>query len=159
MHEGAPFMTITLMGGDMQAQGHAQTLVDVIDLGANVQAATDMARFRHEQIPDVLTLESSLYDLVGSALTKMGHEVRSVDGANMGGFQSIMVQPQPRSESPSNRSTCIGEDRTIARTAPPSAGKHPPAHNPRRCNAFRAEVRLRQGSSTTGPEPRPHPRQ
>jgi gamma-glutamyltranspeptidase/glutathione hydrolase len=96
MHEGAPFMTITLMGGDMQAQGHAQALVDVIDLGANVQAASDMARFRHEQLPNILTLESALSDLVGPALSKMGHEVRSVDGANMGGFQSIMVQPQPR---------------------------------------------------------------
>jgi gamma-glutamyltranspeptidase/glutathione hydrolase len=94
MRDGAPFMTLTLMGGDMQAQGHAQALVNVIDLGANVQAASDMARFRHLQIPDELTLESSLYDLVGGALAKMGHDVRSVDGADMGGFQAIMVQPQ-----------------------------------------------------------------
>ena len=78
----------------MQAQGHAQALVNIIDLGANVQAASDMARFRHVQVPDLLTLESSLYDLVGGALEKMGHEVRSVDGADVGGFQAIMVQPQ-----------------------------------------------------------------
>ncbi len=95
MRGGAPFMTLTLMErGDMQAQGHAQALVNIIDLGANVQAASDMARFRHVQVPDLLTLESSLYDLVGSALEKMGHEVRSVDGADVGGFQAIMVQPQ-----------------------------------------------------------------
>ena len=93
MRDGAPFMTLTLMGGDMQAQGHAQALVNIVDLGANVQAASDMARFRHQQIPNVLTLESSLYDLVGETLAKMGHEVRSVDGADMGGFQAIMVQP------------------------------------------------------------------
>ena len=93
MRDGAPFMTLTLMGGDMQAQGHAQALVNIVDLGANVQAASDMARFRHLQIENVLTLESSLYDLVGPALAKMGHEVRSVDGADMGGFQAIMVQP------------------------------------------------------------------
>ena len=98
MQAGAPFMTLTLMGGDMQSQGHAQALVNVIDLGANVQAASDMARFRHLQLEDVLTLESSLYDLVGPALAKMGHDVRSVDGADMGGFQSIMVQPQTRAE-------------------------------------------------------------
>ena len=42
-----PLMTVTLMGGDMQAQGHAQLLVDILDLGANLQAAADMARFRH----------------------------------------------------------------------------------------------------------------
>lgn len=102
MRDGAPYMTITLMGGDMQAQGHAQALVNVIDLGANVQAASDMARFYHLQLSDVLTLESSLYDLVGGALTKMGHEVRSVDGADMGGFQSIMVQPKALAGSASD---------------------------------------------------------
>jgi gamma-glutamyltranspeptidase / glutathione hydrolase len=94
MRDGAPFMTITLMGGDMQAQGHAQALVNIIDLGANVQAASDMARFFHMQVPDVLTLESSLYDLVGAPLARLGHNVQSVDGADMGGFQSIMVQSQ-----------------------------------------------------------------
>ena len=47
MQNGRPLMTVTLMGGDMQAQGIAQVLVNVLDLGANVQAATDMARFRH----------------------------------------------------------------------------------------------------------------
>ena len=93
MRDGAPFMTVTLMGGDMQAQGHAQALVNVIDLGANVQAATDMARFHHFQVENVLALETPLYDLVGKALAAMGHDVRAVDGSEMGGFQSIMVDP------------------------------------------------------------------
>jgi gamma-glutamyltranspeptidase/glutathione hydrolase len=106
MRDGAPFMTLTLMGGDMQAQGHAQALVNVIDLGANVQAASDMARFFHQQVPDVLTLESSLYDVVGGALAKLGHNVKSVDGADMGGFQSIMVQPQA-SAAPSADATRV----------------------------------------------------
>jgi gamma-glutamyltranspeptidase/glutathione hydrolase len=90
---GAPFMTITLMGGDMQAQGHAQALVNVIDLGANLQAASDMARFHHYQVENELTLESSLYDLVGPALEAMGHRVRSVNGDQMGGYQSVGVDP------------------------------------------------------------------
>jgi gamma-glutamyltranspeptidase len=47
MKDGNPLMTITLMGGDMQAQGHAQALVNIFDLGANLQLATDMARFHH----------------------------------------------------------------------------------------------------------------
>jgi gamma-glutamyltranspeptidase/glutathione hydrolase len=91
MHDGAPFMTMTLMGGDMQAQGHAQALVDVIDLGANVQAASDLARFHHYQVSNLLTLESPLYDRVGPALAAMGHQVQSVAGSEMGGFQSVMV--------------------------------------------------------------------
>lgn len=86
-----PVMTVTLMGGDMQAQGHAQLLVDVIDLGANVQAAADMARFRHSQIPNLLSLESSLYNLLGPSLAAMGHTVRSINGADLGGVQVIQA--------------------------------------------------------------------
>jgi gamma-glutamyltranspeptidase/glutathione hydrolase len=95
MKDREPLMTILLMGGDMQAQGHAQALVNVIDLGANLQAATDMARFRHNQVPNVLQMESELYKLVGTPLSAMGHNVQSVNGAIVGGFQSIMAVPGP----------------------------------------------------------------
>jgi gamma-glutamyltranspeptidase/glutathione hydrolase len=97
MREGRPLMTVTLMGGDMQAQGHAQILANVFDLGANLQAATDMARFRHSQIPNVLRLESSLFRLVGAQLTAMGHTVRSIDGNAVGGVQWLMFTPDPGS--------------------------------------------------------------
>jgi gamma-glutamyltranspeptidase/glutathione hydrolase len=98
LRNGEPLMTVTLMGGDMQAQGHAQMLVDVIDLGANVQAAADIARFRHSQVPNVLSLETPLYDLVGEKLAAMGHSVRSINGADVGGVQSIMVVPEASSD-------------------------------------------------------------
>jgi gamma-glutamyltranspeptidase/glutathione hydrolase len=91
MRAGQPVMTVTLMGGDMQAQGHAQLLVNTIDLGANVQAAADLARFRHTQVPNLLSLESPLYDLVGPALAGMGHTVRAISGADVGGVQVIQV--------------------------------------------------------------------
>jgi gamma-glutamyltranspeptidase/glutathione hydrolase len=80
-----------LMGGDMQAQGHAQWLINVLDLGANIQAAADMARFRHGQVSNLLSLETSLYDLVGPQLAAMGHTVKSVNGEDLGGVQTIMV--------------------------------------------------------------------
>jgi gamma-glutamyltranspeptidase / glutathione hydrolase len=99
MHGGEPVMTVTLMGGDMQAQGHAQWLVDILDLGANVQAGADMARFRHSQISNVLSLETPLYDLVGSQLAAMGHTVKSVSGEEVGGVQSIMFVAKPGSDS------------------------------------------------------------
>ncbi len=88
---GRPLMTLGLMGGDMQAQGHEQIAVDVIDLHANVQQAGDMARFRHSEISNALYLESPLYQLVGARLKAMGHNVRSSDRAPMGGYQAIMV--------------------------------------------------------------------
>jgi gamma-glutamyltranspeptidase/glutathione hydrolase len=95
MQSGQPLMTVTLMGGDMQAQGHAQILVDVLDLGANMQAAADMGRFRHAQVSNVLSLETPLYDLVGAKLKAMGHNVNSVNGEIMGGVQTLMYVPQP----------------------------------------------------------------
>jgi len=93
MRAGQPLMTVTLMGGDMQAQGHAQLLIDVIDLGANAQAAADMARFRHSEVANQLSLESPLYELVGPALSALGHAVRSVNGADVGGVQVIQLVP------------------------------------------------------------------
>ena len=88
-------MTLLLMGGDMQAQGHAQTMVNILDLGANVQAATDMARFYHSQLSNTLGLELNLYALVGKEMAGMGHRVVPIGGGSVGGFQSILVAPTP----------------------------------------------------------------
>lgn len=90
---GAPLMTLGVMGGDMQAQAHEQIAVDIIDLGANVQQAGDMARFRHDEISNTLYLEAPLYDLLGARLQAMGHTVRSSTRAPMGGYQAIMRLP------------------------------------------------------------------
>jgi len=94
-------MAFQLMGGDMQAQGHAQVLVNMLGLGANLQAATDMARFRHAQVANTVGLESQLYDVVGKELGAMGHDVRSVDGGAVGGYQAILVTPGPDASKPS----------------------------------------------------------
>jgi gamma-glutamyltranspeptidase/glutathione hydrolase len=93
MRDNKPLMTVTLMGADIQAQGIAQVLVNILDLGANVQAASDMARFRHTQVPNLLMLESPLFTLVGAQLKAMGHDARSMNGEPMGGYQAIMVTP------------------------------------------------------------------
>jgi gamma-glutamyltranspeptidase/glutathione hydrolase len=95
MHNDQPLMTVTLMGGDMQAQGHAQLLVNILDLGANLQAGADMARFRHSQVSNSLSLETPLYDLVGAKLAAMGHSVKSVSGEEMGGVQILMFVADP----------------------------------------------------------------
>jgi gamma-glutamyltranspeptidase/glutathione hydrolase len=93
MRNERPLMTVTLMGGDVQAQGIAQVLVDILDLGANLQGASDMARFRHTQVPNILMLESQLFAKVGPQLRALGHDARSSDGEPMGGFQAIMFTP------------------------------------------------------------------
>jgi len=104
MHDHRPLMTVTLMGGDMQAQGIAQVLVNVLDLGANLQAATDMARFRHSQVRNQLSLESQLFALVGERLRGMGHDVESINGADVGGYQAIMFTPDPEAADSSSAS-------------------------------------------------------
>jgi gamma-glutamyltranspeptidase/glutathione hydrolase len=93
MKDGRPLMAFGLMGGSQQAQGHVQVLLDMIDLDANPQAASDAARFSHAQATNVLSLESALYDLVGADLKALGHAVQSVNGEDMGGFQSVTVTP------------------------------------------------------------------
>jgi gamma-glutamyltranspeptidase/glutathione hydrolase len=93
-------MAFQLMGGDMQAQGHAQMVVNMVDLGANLQASTDMARFRHDQIGNQLFLESQLAELVGTKLQAMGHNVVPANGSGMGGFQAILFTPDPKQPPP-----------------------------------------------------------
>jgi gamma-glutamyltranspeptidase/glutathione hydrolase len=88
-------MAFQLMGGDMQSQGHMQVLVNMIDLGANLQAATDMARFFHSQVSNTLSLETELYNLVGAQLAAMGHKVNPTGGGAVGGYQAIMFTRDP----------------------------------------------------------------
>jgi gamma-glutamyltranspeptidase / glutathione hydrolase len=101
MKNGQPVMSFGLMGGSQQAQGHAQVLVDMIDLGANPQAASDAARFTHAQESNTLDLESNLYDLVGAPLRALGHKVESANGEDMGGFQAIWYLPATDTATPS----------------------------------------------------------
>jgi gamma-glutamyltranspeptidase/glutathione hydrolase len=93
MKDGRPFTAFGLMGGSQQAQGHVQALINMIDLGANVQAASDAARFSHAQATNTLQLESSLYGLVGAQLQALGHTVASANGDDMGGYQAISFVP------------------------------------------------------------------
>jgi gamma-glutamyltranspeptidase/glutathione hydrolase len=65
----------------------------MIDLGANVQAASDAARFSHAQATNTLQLESNLYSLVGAQLKALGHTVVCANGDDMGGYQAISFMP------------------------------------------------------------------
>jgi gamma-glutamyltranspeptidase/glutathione hydrolase len=93
MKQGKPVMAFGLMGGSQQAQGHAQVLVSMIDLGANLQAASDAARFSHAQATNTLYLESNLFALVGAPLSARGHKVVAANGEDMGGYQAIELMP------------------------------------------------------------------
>lgn len=93
MRDGQPVMAFGLMGGNQQAQGHAQVLINRIDFGANLQASSDAARFSHSQSSNTLSLESPLYAVVGKQLRALGHKVVPDNGEIMGGFQAIELLP------------------------------------------------------------------
>jgi gamma-glutamyltranspeptidase/glutathione hydrolase len=93
MKNGRPLTAFGLMGGGQQAQGHVQALVSMIDLGANLQAASDAARFSHAQATNTLQLESTLYEVVGAKLKALGHTVVAANGEDMGGYQAVSFTP------------------------------------------------------------------
>jgi gamma-glutamyltranspeptidase/glutathione hydrolase len=66
MKDGAPLMTFGNMGGSVQPETHAQHMVNLIDLGMNVQMTTDAARFTHNQTTNVLSLEPSAHRAAGA---------------------------------------------------------------------------------------------
>ena len=91
------------MGGGTQPQAHAQHVVNLIDLGYNVQATGDAARFDHNQgtgvsVSDVLSLDYYLYEAVGKKLSQWGHTVQSRFGnleAATKGFSLNLTQTSP----------------------------------------------------------------
>jgi gamma-glutamyltranspeptidase/glutathione hydrolase len=97
---GQPLMTFGNMGGSVQPETHAQHMVNLIDLGMNVQMTTDAARFTHSQSNNTLSLENHLFDLVGAALKAKGHNVRAVNGSAVGGYQGILFTRDPSLPEP-----------------------------------------------------------
>ena len=89
MKGGEPHLAFGLMGGAQQAQGHVQVLIDMLDLGANLQAASDAARFSHVHETDTLLLESELFAVLGAELASLGHRIELANGEIMGGYQAI----------------------------------------------------------------------
>ena len=102
MKDGQPLLAWGNMGGDEQAQAQATEMVNFIDLGMNIQAAGDAARFHHSQSRDRVDLESKLFKLVGARLAAMGYNVRRVHGNDdvFGGYQAILFQIAPGLSAP-----------------------------------------------------------
>jgi gamma-glutamyltranspeptidase/glutathione hydrolase len=101
--EGKPWFCFGVMGGDMQAQGHVQILVNLIDHGMNVQAAGDAARIQHSgsatptgepaEGVGVVTVESGISNDAVAELKNKGHAVLR-SGGGYGGYQGILIDWQ-----------------------------------------------------------------
>jgi gamma-glutamyltranspeptidase/glutathione hydrolase len=89
------------MGGDMQAQGHAQVICNLIDFGMDVQEAGDAPRFRHFGSSEPtgqaaegggsVELESGIGTNVRDALLAKGHQLAKTTPGGFGGYQAIRV--------------------------------------------------------------------
>ena len=113
MRNGEPLMTFGNMGGAVQPETHAQHMVNVIDHGMNLQMTTDAARFTHSQNSNRLSLEHNLYSLVGRSLEAKGHQVRSVNGGAVGGYQGILFTRDPNLPVPTYTPESIEEDHPV----------------------------------------------
>ena len=89
--DGKPWVSFGVMGGDNQAQAHAQMVANLVDFGMHVQEAGDAARMRH--MGEELALESGIGGDVRKALEAKGHTVRDGRGS-MGGYQAICIDPR-----------------------------------------------------------------
>lgn len=107
--DGKPLMAFGNMGGGTQPQAHVQHVVNMIDLGMNVQATTDVARFDHNQETDTVGLDTNLFNLVGPQLEAMGHKVASGRGI-AGGYQGILFERDPNLREPKlpPNGCCVG---------------------------------------------------
>jgi gamma-glutamyltranspeptidase/glutathione hydrolase len=88
LKDGRPWVAFGVMGGDNQAQAHAQVVANLVDFGMNVRDAGDAARMR--QMGSSLALESGIGADVRKALEARGHQVTDGRGF-MGGYQAIMI--------------------------------------------------------------------
>jgi gamma-glutamyltranspeptidase/glutathione hydrolase len=91
MRDGKPWLSFGVMGGDHQAQGHTQVLVNLIDFGMNLQEAGEAARVNHGSLG--LLVESAVPQSARSGLIQRGHSVSEAVGA-FGGFQGILIDPR-----------------------------------------------------------------
>jgi gamma-glutamyltranspeptidase/glutathione hydrolase len=73
--QGAPVMSFGVMGGDMQPQGHMQTVVRMLDYRQQPQAACDAPRWRYNA--GIVSTEQGFAPAAVQGLRELGHQVES----------------------------------------------------------------------------------
>ena len=93
--DGQFLMSFGVMGGDMQPQGHAQFLANLIDFDMNVQEAVDAPRLRHMEGKKIY-LEQGIPIGTSKTLAARGHDIVKPETAinQVGGGQVIYLDRQ-----------------------------------------------------------------
>ena len=80
--DGAPVMSFGVMGGNMQPQGHLQTLVRMLDHAQHPQAACDAPRWRFNQGLEI-NIEPGMPADTVQGLAERGHRFNAIDDSYM----------------------------------------------------------------------------
>jgi gamma-glutamyltranspeptidase/glutathione hydrolase len=96
---GQPVMSFGVMGGNMQPQGHMQTVVRMLDHQQNPQAACDAPRWRFNQGMEI-NVESSMNPHTVQGLKDLGHHVDVINDSyqDFGAGQFIWRAGDPKVE-------------------------------------------------------------
>ncbi len=97
--DGAPVMSFGVMGGNMQPQGHMQTLVRMLDYGQAPQVACDAPRWRFNAGLE-LNVEQQMDAATVAELARRGHRIEVIDDNYMdfGAGQFIWRMGDPSRE-------------------------------------------------------------
>jgi gamma-glutamyltranspeptidase/glutathione hydrolase len=94
---GQPVMSYGVMGGNMQPQGHMQTLVRMLDYGQNPQTACDAPRWRYNAGMSI-NAESNMDRNTVQGLNDLGHELELINDSyqDFGAGQFIWRMGDPK---------------------------------------------------------------
>ncbi|MGH8631970.1 MAG: gamma-glutamyltransferase family protein [Burkholderiales bacterium] len=95
--DGKPVMSFGVMGGNMQPQGHLQTLVRMLDHGQNPQAACDAPRWRYNAGLE-LNVEATMDKATVAGLQARGHRLGVIDDPyqDFGAGQFLWSMGEPK---------------------------------------------------------------
>ncbi len=97
--DGQPVMSYGVMGGNMQPQGHMQTLVRMLDYGQSPQAACDAPRWRFNAGLEI-NVEAGMDKATVHGLAERGHHVEVIEDSyqDFGAGQFIWRMGDPKVE-------------------------------------------------------------
>ncbi|WP_217448209.1 gamma-glutamyltransferase family protein [Rhodoferax sp. BAB1] len=97
--DGQPVMSFGVMGGNMQPQGHLQTLVRMLDYGQNPQTACDAPRWRYNAGFEI-NVEATMNPATVQGLSARGHRMEVINDSyqDFGAGQFIWRAGDPKVE-------------------------------------------------------------
>ena len=97
--DGQPVMSFGVMGGNMQPQGHMQTLVRMVDYGQNPQSACDAPRWRFNAGLEI-NVEQQMDKAAVQDLIARGHRIEVINDSyqDFGAGQFIWRAGDPKVE-------------------------------------------------------------